>query len=166
MKYLDILKYCYEKNEVDFDIVGIYSSDQSTLYSYNDVKKHLDEGIVYDYDMHTELMFKDRFNLVIGCKNFKNRNLDVIGIIRPPKNCGYKTCINKRVDLYKCDTVRDLHTTIFVKLEEFRYEYETLLKSLAKDTIIKYNNLMHDLYNVIGEENFKIYQNEIKELVI
>ena len=155
MKYLDILKYCYEKNKVDFDIVGIYSSDQSTLYSYNDVKKHLDEGIVYDYDMHTELVFKDGFNLVIGCEDFKNRNLDVIGIIRPPKNCFYKTYINKLVDLYKCDGAQDLHTIIFAKLEEFKYEYKTLLKNLARDTIIKYNNLMHDLQNVIGEENGK-----------
>ena len=156
MKYLDILKYCYEKNEVDFDIVGIYSSDQSTLYSYNDVKKHLDEGIVYDYDMHTELVFKDGFNLVIGCKDFKNRNLDVFGVIRPPRNCFYKTYINKQVDLYKCDSVQELHTTIFAKLEEFKYEYKTLLKNIGRDMIINYNNLMHDLQNVIGEKIEKL----------
>ena len=78
------------------------------------------------------------------------------GVIRPPRNCFYKTYINKQVDLYKCDSVQELHTTIFAKLEEFKYEYKTLLKNLGRDMIINYNNLMHDLQNVIGEKIEKL----------
>ena len=78
-------------------------------------------------------------------------------------------CKNFKFTLVKFfHTLTALHTTIFAKLEEFKYEYKTLLKNLARDTIIKYNNLMHDLQNVIGEENFKqahiCFESKIKKL--